>query len=127
MLLSIFSTLYELIIKSNPDSPEYQEGIFDSVGLITLIFSIVVCLIFYIALGRWKAIWYTTAHWVLTVVLVFAFGLGFAIIQAKGQLGMIDSYMIRFAIFNGIYAAIYFIAFSFLFKKFSIFSKRTPI
>jgi hypothetical protein len=127
MLLTIFSSLYELIIGENADFPEYRAGIFDSVGLITFIIAIVICLLFYVALGRWKAIWYTTIHWVITIILVAAIGFGFAFTQAKGQLGDFDSYLIRFAIFNALYAAIYFIAFSFLFKNFSIFSKRTPI
>lgn len=127
MLLSIFSPIYELIIGENADFPEYRDGIFDSVGLITFIIAISICLIFYVAIGRWKEIWYTLVHWVITVLLVAAIGFGFAFSQAKGQLGAVDSYLIRFAIFNALYAAIYFMAFSFLFKNFSIFSKHTPI
>lgn len=127
MLLSIFSTLYELIIGENTDYPEYQAGIFDSVGLITFVIAIVVCLLFYVALGRWKAVWHTTIHWVITILLVAIVGFGFAFSQAKGEIGAYDSYMIRFAAINALYAVIYFIAFSFLFKNFSIFSKRTPI
>jgi len=126
MFLSIFSALYELFIGENEDYPEFREGIFDSVGLITFIIAIVICFLFYVALGRWKAIWYTTIHWIITIVLVAGIGFGFAFSQAKGQLGEADSYLIRFAIFNAIYASIYFILFSFLFKNFSIFSKRTP-
>ena len=127
MLLSIFSLFYELIIGENSDFPEYRDVIFDSVGLITLIIAIVICLLFYVALGRWKEIWYTNLHWVITIVLVAAIGFGFAFTQAKGQLGDVDGYLVRFAIFNGLYASIYFIAFSFFFKNFSIFSKRTPM
>lgn len=127
MLLSIFSNLYELVIGSNADFPEYRQGIFDSVGLFTLVMAIVLCLLFYVALGRWKAIWYTTVHWVITIVIVALIGFAFAYTQSKGQLGSVNSYLIRFAIFNSIFAAIYFIALSFLFKNFSIFSKRTPI
>jgi len=127
MLLTIFSSLYELTIGENADFPEYREGIFDSVGLITFIVAIVVCLLFYVALGRWKLIWYTTVHWLITIILVAAICFSFAFTQAKGQLGDVNSYLVRFAIFNALYASIYFIAFSFLFKNFSIFSKRTPI
>jgi len=127
MLLSIFSLFYELIIGENSDFPEYREGIFDSVGLITFIIAIVICILFYIVLGRWKAIWYTTMHWALTIVLVTTIGFGFAFMQVKGLLGAVDSYLVRFAIFNAVFAAIYFIAFSFFFKNFSIFSKRTPM
>ncbi|MCA0447291.1 MAG: hypothetical protein LCH54_13790 [Bacteroidetes bacterium] len=124
---SIFSFIYEIIIGENSDFPEYREGIFDSVGLITLIISVAICLLFYVGLGRWKALWYTMIHWVITILIVASIGFGFAFSQAKGELGDVDSYLIRFAIFNAMYAALYFIAFSFLFKNFSIFSKRTPI
>jgi len=66
-------------------------------------------------------------HWALTIVLVTTIGFGFAFMQVKGLLGAVDSYLVRFAIFNAVFAAIYFIAFSFFFKNFSIFSKRTPM
>jgi len=127
MLLSIFSPLYEFIIGENADFPEYREGIFDSVGFITFLIAVVICLLFYVALGRWKAIWYTLLHWALTIIIVAAIAFGFAFTQSKGQIGTVDSYLVRFAIFNAIYAAVYFIAFSFIFKNFSVFSKRTPI
>ena len=127
MRLSIFSPLYEFIIGENTDFPEYREGIFDSVGFFTFLIAVVICLLFYVALGRWKAIWYTLLHWALTIIIVAAIGFGFAFSQSKGQIGTVDSYLVRFAIFNAIYAAVYFIAFSFIFKNFSVFSKRTPI
>ncbi len=126
MLLSIFSTLYELIIGENTDYPEYQAGIFDSVGLITLVVAIVICLLFYVALGRWKAIWYSLVHWAITVVLVAAICFGFAFAHAKDVIGSYDTYLITFSLINALFAVVYFIALSFLFKRFSIFSINTP-
>ena len=133
MLLSIFSTLYELIIGANSDFPEYRDnGIFNITGLITFVIAVLICLLFYVALGRWKNIWYTGVHWVITILIVAAIGFGFAYSQASGGLGIGYgddgfTYLIGFAAINALYAAIYFIAFSFFFKNFSIFSKRTPI
>ena len=126
MFLSIFSSLYEIVTGENPDYPEYRESIFNSVGLLTLVISIVICLIFYVILGRWKGVWYSIIHWAITIVICAAIGFGMAFSLSKGELGVTDGYLIRFALFNGVYAAIYFIAFSFFFKNFSIFSKRTP-
>lgn len=127
MLLSVFTGLYELIIGINGDFPEYRENIFPLTGLITFILSLVICLFFYVVLGRWKNIWHKLIHWVITIVLVAIIGFGFAYSQATGILQISpDSYLFGFAAINALYSALYFIAASFIFKNFSIFSKRTP-
>ena len=126
MLLSIFSSLYEVIIGENADFPEYRDGIFDSVGLITIFIAIAFCLLFYIVLGRWKEIWYTTLHWAVTIIIVAAVCFGFAFYQAKGQLGDFDSYLIRFSIINIFWGCIIFIFLSFGLKHFSIYARKTP-
>lgn len=126
MLLSIFSSLYELAIGENLDLTEYRDSIFSSVGTITFICSLILCLIFYVLLGRWKGIWYNRFHWVITITVSAVIGFGFAYSMASSEIGEVDSYLIRFAIFNALYAAIYFILLSFVFKNFSIHSKRTP-
>ena len=128
MLLSIFSPLYECTIGQNNDYPEYRQEIFNSVGILTLIIAVVFCLIFYLALGRWKEIWYNRTHWSITIVILAGMAFGLALMQTKGTLhSAIDSYLIQFSSFNALYAVIYFVVFSFLFKNFSIYSKRTPI
>ncbi len=127
MLLSIASTLYELIIGENANNPEYRDGIFGSVGILTFTIAIIFCLLFYVLFGRKWHIWYTRTHWVITLVLVAAIGFVFAMTQAKGQIGSVDSYVVRFALANALYAAIYFVVFSFLFKNFSVYSKRIPL
>lgn len=126
MLLSVFSSLYELVCKPNQNYPEYRDSIFSSVGLLTLIISIVISIIFYIGLGRWKPIWYTLVHWIITLVLVTGIGFGLALLQTKSIIQLIDSYTIQFAIFNSIFSAIYFIVLSLFLKKASIFAKKTP-
>jgi len=126
MLLSLFPTLYELIIGKNPDYPEYGESIFNSVGILSFIISIVICLIFYVGLGRWKPVYHKIHHWIITIIVVAGIGFGLAFTQAKGVLDFIDSYLIQFALFNAVFSALYFIIFSFFFKRFSIYSKNTP-
>lgn len=126
MLLSIFSFLYELVVGDNSDYPEYRDQIFDSVGTLTLFMSAVVALLFYVVLGRWKMIWYNNVHWGITIFLCSAVGFGISFFLAREELGLIDNYLIRFALFNGVYAALFFVLASFLFKNFSIFSKHTP-
>lgn len=126
MLSSIFNFLYQLVCGENADSPEYAEGIFESTGLITLVIAFILAFIFYVALGRWRNVWHTRTHWVITIILSAAIGFGVAFSLAKNELGAVDGYLIRFAVFNMIYSIIYFILFSLLLKNFSIFSKRTP-
>jgi len=124
----MFQKLYELLCGKN-DDPTYATGIFPTVGLYTLIFAIVFALIFYLALGRWKNIWYTRIHWVITLILVGIVSGVFGLFQAKSAVGAdsFDSFMIKFSIINAVVAIVYFIILSFLLKPFSIFSKRTPI
>ncbi len=125
-MLSIFSSLYEMFIGENPDYPEYREKIFSSVGLLTLIIALVICLIFYAGLGRWKPLFHKLSHWVVTLIIVAVIGYVFAYVQSKNELGVTDSYVTRFSIFNSLFAAVYFIVFSLLLKRISIFAKRTP-
>ncbi|WP_345954023.1 hypothetical protein [Mucilaginibacter sp. PAMB04168] len=126
MLSSLFSTIYEIVCGSNPDFPAYEEQIFSSVGLLTFLAAVIFCLLFYVALGRWRMIWFNNVHWGGTIVFCAVTGFVLAFLSAKGTLGLVDGYLIRFALFNALYAAVFFIALSFLFKNFSIYSKRTP-
>lgn len=124
----MFQKIYELLCGRNAD-PTYATNIFPSVGLFTLIFAIVFALVFYLALGRWKNVWYTRWHWVITIILLAVLSGVFGLFQAKGETGAdsFDSFMIKFSLINAVYAVIYFIILSFLLKRFSIYSKRTPI
>jgi hypothetical protein len=124
----MFQKIYELLCGQNND-PTYATNIYPSVGLFTLIFALVFVLVFYIALGRWKNIWYTRIHWTITIILFAALSFGFGLIQAKGETGAdsFDSFMVKFGLINALYAVIYFVLLSFLLKRFSIYSKRTPL
>ena len=118
--------MYELLIGLNPNYPEYRDGIFDTAGLVTLLVAIALCALFYVALGRWRGVWYTTTHWFITVALCALVGFGIAYGMATAALNVADAYVVRFALINGIYLALFFVVFSFLFKNFSIYAKRTP-
>ncbi len=126
MILSIFSSLYETFIGANPDYPEYRETLFSSVGLLTLLIAFGICLIFYAGFGRWKPFFHKLSHWLVTLLIVAIIGFAFAYVQSKNTLGVTDSYVTRFSIFNSIFAIVYFIIFSLLLKRISIFARRTP-
>ncbi len=122
----MFKTLYELLTGTNAD-PVYSTDVYPSVGLFTLLFALIFGLIFYLALGRWKPVWDKLIHWVITLVLLIGVAVYFAITQAKGATGEdADAFMYKFSLVNALYASIYFIIFSILMKKASIFAKRTP-
>lgn len=121
----MFKFLYELFGK-NAD-PIYGTEVYPAVGLFTLVFSFVFVIVFYLALGRWKPIWDKLGHWIVTLIILVLFAVYLALTQSKRATGEdYDSFMYSFALVNALYAAIYFIVFSLLLKKASIFAKRTP-
>ena len=122
----MFKSLYEVLTGTNAD-PVYGTDVYPIVGLFTLIFSLIFALVFYLALGRWKPVWDKLVHWIITLILLVAIAVIFALSQAKGATGEdVDAFMVKFSLVNALYATIYFIIFSFLLKKASIFAKRTP-
>lgn len=126
-LLSFFSSLYEWCIGRN-DDPIYKDEVFFSVGLFTVLIAATFCVIFYVGLGRWKPFFYQLSHWIITIIVVAVVSGFLALQQSKGatQSTDFDAYMIRFSLFNALISAIYFFLLSILFKRASIFARRTP-
>lgn len=127
MLLSIFTSLYQALIGKN-DDPIYEDEVFFSVGLFTIIIALAVGILFYLSIGRWKAIFCHLKHWIVSLLIVLVVTGLLALQQAKSatQAEVFDAYMVRFAMFNALFAIIWFFLFSLLLKRFSIFSKHTP-
>jgi hypothetical protein len=123
---TLFTSIYEFICGKNQSISDYRERIYGSVGLLTLIIAIVIALLFYLALGRWRNVWYTRTHWVITVVLAALAGFSLAYSISKAIIGAVDGYLIQFSMLNSALLAFYFILLSCLCKHFSIYSKRTP-
>lgn len=122
----MFKTLYEFLTGTNAD-PVYGTDVYPSVGLFTLLFAFLFALVFYLALGRWKPVWDKLVHWIITLIMLIAVAVFFALTQAKGATGEdYDAFMYKFSLVNALYASIYFIIFSMLLKRASIFAKRTP-
>jgi hypothetical protein len=127
LLTSISTDMYEVFIGPNVSFPEYRDGIFSAVGLMTLLLSIAVCAVFYAMLGRWKPVFHKPLHWIIALALTAVAGFIFAWTQAAGTIASTDSYTFRFGLFNALYAALYFTVFSLLLKRVSIFAKHTPL
>lgn len=126
MLLSIFSSLYELISGANQSVPDYVNEVYDNVGTPTLIIVAIITAIFYLLLGRWKPIFFKSGHWIFTLLLTAIITAAFAFTSAMEVIGTADSYMFRFSLMNGIFSAILFFILSIILKRLSIFAKRTP-
>ena len=122
----MFEFLYELLCGQNPD-PTFATDVYPFVGLFTLIFAITVTFIFYVVLGRNWPVWDKVIHWVITMVILLIVAFYFAFNKAQTATGESeDSFFFTFSFVNTLYAFIYYILFSILFKRFSIFAKRTP-
>lgn len=122
----MFRLLYELLAGKNED-PVFANDVYPAVGLFTLLGAFVFALVFYLALGRWKPVWDKLKHWIVTLVILVGIAVFFALTQAKGATGEdYDAFMYRFSLVNALVAALYFVLFSLLLKKASIFAKRTP-
>jgi hypothetical protein len=123
----MFKAIYEGLCGPNND-PSYASGIYNFVGLSTLIFSIVIAAFFYILLGKWKNVWYTRKHWFITFGMLIITSFVWAMLQGKfgTEQDKIDYYMVMFGFTNAMLASIIFFVASLIFKNFSIYSKRTP-
>ncbi|AQG78306.1 hypothetical protein [Spirosoma montaniterrae] len=123
----MFTTLYELFLGQNND-PIYVDEIFTPVGTITLLVALILALVFYLGLGRWRSVFHRVPHWVITLVVLLIFAFAYAIWYALDRTGAddTDSYMTGFGGINALYAAIEFFVFSIALKRFSIFARRTP-
>ncbi len=126
MLLNAFTFLYELLCGKNADISEYGDAIYPNAGLLTFVIVFIIAALFYLALGRVSNIWHARIHWVVTMVLAAVIGFAIAYFFAKSELGLVDVFLIKFALFNMLCAAVYFFLFSLLLKKFSIHARRTP-
>ncbi len=106
------------------------EGLCGYVSLLTLVFAILLCLIFYVVINRLTASFQKTSHWFIFALLsgVIGFIVAFANVSSGIYKGIeIQKFGYMFAISNIIWPIIYFVLFSFIFKNFSLFAKRTPI
>ena len=123
----MFQSLYELFLGQNND-PIYVQSIFTPVGTVTLLVTLGVAVLFYVALGRWKPVFHRTLHWAITLVGLLIFGYAYAVWFAKDQTGAddADSYMTGFGGVNVLVAAILFFLFSLGLRYASIFARRTP-
>ena len=123
----MFQSIYELFLGQN-NNPIYVNDIFAPVGTTTTLVALILAVIFYVGLGRWKAIFHRVSHWSITLIIMALFGFFYATYYAKDRADVddMDSYMTSFGGVNALLAVVLFFLFSLALKNVSIFAKRTP-
>lgn len=126
MLLSVFTPVYEALIGANPLNPEYHDGIFSSVGLVSVFITLVFAMVYYAVFGRWKPVFHKLWHWLLTLSLAGIFCFVVAYRFSGSEIGMTDAYTLKFACINMLYMVLLFVLLSILLRRVSIYAKHTP-
>lgn len=110
---------------------EFRESVFTNIGVVTLIVSLVLCLLYYPVINRITDKMDQFVHWVIFLVLAGVFGGVYALVTANnyivGILGDTEPQVpVLLWVMNGVYALLYFFVFSILLKKSSKFATKTP-
>ncbi|WP_299700281.1 hypothetical protein [uncultured Pontibacter sp.] len=131
MIQKFFWGLYEMFlgrpIPANFTN-DYREVVFPNTGLLLIIITLAIVLIYYYVLNRMMSTGlYKTQHWVMFLVLnaIIAFIIPVVQVNANG----IDthSYTFMFAFLNVIYSLVLFFLFSILLKRGSVQAWTTPV
>jgi hypothetical protein len=122
----LFTFIFECLCGENQNISDYRDHLFRTVGLLNLIISLAICLIFYLALGRWRNVWHTRFDWSVTLIACALVGFGVAFGLSKKSIGPTDSYLLLFSLMSGFLAIVFFVILSLLLKRFSIHARRTP-
>jgi hypothetical protein len=121
---SVFNFIYETLVGKTSD-PTYREGIFLTIGVATFLINLALALLFYLLLGRWKAVWYKLSHWILTLLLSIGICSLVLSLVTDGEVDVNGEWWM-ILVWNTIIATVWYFIFSMLLKRFSIFPKYIP-
>lgn len=131
MIQKLFWGLYELFlgrpIPANFTN-DYREVVFPNTGLLLVIITLAIVLIYYYVLNRMMSTGlYKTQHWVMFLVLNAIIAFIIPIMQVNGNGIETHSYTYMFAFLNVVYSVILFFLFSILLKRGSVQAWTTPM
>ncbi|WP_239020948.1 hypothetical protein [Pontibacter arcticus] len=130
MIQNFFSGLYELFLgRPLPANftNDYREVIFPNTGLMLLLITLALVLIYYYVLNSMMSTGlYKTKHWVLFLVLNAIIAFAIPIFQVQGNEVEVHSYTYTFAFVNTLYSIVLFFVFSILLKRGSVQAWTTP-
>jgi len=131
-LLNIFADLFKTIIGIEKNyGLDFTEA-FKGTGFVICIISLLMAVLFYLVLGRWKPIWNLPKHWYITLFINSLLCILVTFLQSNSTnvpdivLGQIIGYMIKFSCVSFVLGDILFFIFSIAFKKLSRYCKATP-
>ncbi len=123
----MFTILYELVIGKNAD-PIYRNTIFLPIGAFTVSIMLVLSFLFYVVLGRWRAVFHRNSHWVWTLLfgLVVVFWLTLSFAQNATGEPHVNAYMLGLGGINIGIALLSFVGASLFFRRGSKYARHTP-
>jgi hypothetical protein len=127
---NFFAKLYEALFKSGTFSDDlFQEQLYSPLGLIALFSALTLAVIFYYVINRPSfSRWY---NWLMVMAVCFVINYALGVIIPKNKFTSLNisygSEYWTFAIFNALWACIFFTAFSFIIRWWSRNCKGTPI
>lgn len=132
MLPGFFKFIYQLLL-SAPQPPQtrpiFWNEIFPTVGLVNLIISLVLMLIFYYLINHlmpvafFKKAW----HWALFMLLSAGLNFWYALYYCGVKDVEQNSYVWSFATVNAVYGALFYLIFSFALRRWSRGASTTPV
>jgi hypothetical protein len=125
---SLYSALISIFQSQRPaDYGLYKTDLFPLVGWSTLGVSLVAVLVFYyVCNAALRTGLFRTSHWALTLLLAAGLGTFLAYNISKGHGAEIGSYLGYFMVVNMLVAALWFLLFSVLLKRWSTYARTTP-
>lgn len=128
----MFEILYSFTIPQDYSYiNEFIADVFPTVGIVSLIFPLVLALLFYVLINRFTDKMDQLWHWAIVLIINLIFGAAFAYMTANNYLidTNADENMtvpVLFYVMNALYCGLYFFIFSILLKKASKFATKIP-
>ena len=125
---SLYSVLISIFQSQHPaDFGLYKTGLFSLVGWSTLGVALLLVLVFYYVFNSaLRTGMFRTPHWAMTLALAAGLGTFLANSLSKGHGAEASSYLGYFMVVNMLVAALWFLLFSVLLKRWSTYARTTP-
>ena len=128
LFTNLYSALISIFQNQRPaDYGLYKTDLFPLVGWSTLGVSLLLVLVFYyLCNSMLRTGMFRTTHWALTLALAAGLGTFLAYNLSTGHGAETGSYLGYFMVVNMLVAALWFVLFSVLLKRWSTYARTTP-
>lgn len=129
-ILHLFNNFYKAFGLKNQFFPQYNDGIFFYVGLVSIILPIIIAALYYKVANGFKGFnkLRKSSHWYLFLGLNMVIVALFTLLVSKShtQLGSFDPFMYALAIFNILLTGLIFFIASLWLKRYSLHASLKP-